>query len=539
LNVRKFLSILMLISLVFGSLVACSSSETSSPEANKSNPSAESKDGSASKDKTLKVALSVNLPTLDWQLSTITVTKQVGLEIYETLITYDKNYKYTPMLAESYNVSKDGLTTTFVLRKGVKFHNGKEMTADDVVASLKRWTEVSSVAKTTFNTVTSINAKDPYTVEIQSSKPSGVILSALSSPRQPAVIMPKEIVEKAGKQEIKDPKDYIGTGPFKFVEWKQDQYVHLSRFDDYKPLSTPTDGLGGKREALVKDLYFYFVTNAASRIAGLQSGDYDFAEDVPIDNYETLKNDSDISLYIGKPSRMNILFFNNKNGVFSNLKVREAVNTALDLDSIMTAAASKPEFFRIDPGLMFEEQKDWFVDTGKQNFNLKDPEKAKKLLQEAGYNGEKVTILASKEFDYLYKSALVIAEQLKGIGMNINVEVYDWPTLLERRKDPKLWDIFFTYTGMSAHPSEINFVDSRKKYPGWYANPKVDELLDKLVVTPDQAAAMDIFKQIQTLYLADVPTIKLGDMHSLAASRKNVKNFDYFYEIHFWNVSVE
>jgi peptide/nickel transport system substrate-binding protein len=111
--------------------------------------------------------------------------------------------------------------------------------------------------------------------------------------------------------------------------------------------------------------------------------------------------------------------------------------------------------------------------------------------------------------------------------------------VLERRKDPAKFDIFFTGTGISAHPLEVNFLDSRKNYPGFYKNEEVDKLMDKLMVTADTTAAKEIFRQIQTLYLKDVPTIKLGDLHILTASNKKVKNFNYFYDLKFWNVSVE
>lgn len=539
-KVRKILCIFLVVTLAFSSLIACSSNDASTTDSNNNskNQSQESSSESTtgSEEKELKIALSVNPPTLDFQFTTATVTKQIGLHIYETLLTYDKGYQAVPMLAEGVNTSDDGMTFTFDLRKGIKFHNGKEMTAEDVVASLERWNEISVVAKTSFNTVTSITATSDYTVEIKSSTPSSVILPALASPRQPAVIMPKEIVEEAGKEEV---ASYIGTGPYKYVDWKQDQYVQLTRFDDYQALSTPPEGLAGKREAIIKDLYFYFVPNTASRIAGLESGNYDFVEDIPVDNSITLEKDPEINLHVGKPSRMNLMFFNHKEGVFTNKKVREAVNAALDLDAVMTVAAVDPKYFRVDPGLMFEDQKDWYVDVGSEKYNQKDIDKAKRLLKEAGYNGEEVTILSSKGFDFLYKSSLLIAERMKEIGINVNLEVYDWPTLLDLRKDPEKWDIFYTYTGLSAHPSEINYVDSRKNYPGWYHNSEINQLLDQLVVTPDQDEAKEIFREIQSLYLEDVPIVKLGDMHALAASRSNVKNFNYFYEIHFWNVSVE
>lgn len=539
-KVQKALRFLFVIVFVFATLIACSANETSKSNSNndsENQPQDSSSDTSSESDNDqLKIALSVNPPTLDIQFTTATVTKQIGLHIYETLTTYDENYQNVPLLAEEIDVSDDGKTFTVHLRQGVTFHNGKDMTADDVVASLERWQKISNVGKVAFQTVTSITAKDSSTVEIQSSSPSSILLPALSSPRQPAVIMPKDIVEAAGTEEI---SEYIGTGPYQFEEWKQDQYVHLIRFEDYKSVSAPPSGLAGKREAVVKNLYFHFVSNAASRIAGLQSGNYDFAEDIPIDNASTLEEDENINLYVGKPSRMNLLFFNNKEGPFTNKKLREAVNAALDLDEIMTVAAVDPDFFRVEPGLMFQEQKDWYVQDGFEKYNQKDTEQAKKLLQEAGYNGEEITILASKEFDYLYNSALLVDQQMQAIGINTKFEVYDWPTLLDRRKDPEKWDIFYTYTGLSAHPTEINYVDSRKGYPGWYDNPEINQLLDEVIESTDQGESKEIFREIQALFLEDVPIIKLGDMHSLAASTAEVKNFDYFYELHFWNVSKE
>lgn len=535
---KRGIGFAVLMLLLFAVLAACSADKTPapSPSAAGDTPAGTEPAKQEPKKEVMKIALSVNPPSLDTHFTTATVTRQVGSHIYETLLTYDANYALVPMLAKEFKVSEDGLTTTIVLRSGIQFHNGKELKADDAIASINRWKGLSTVAKTTFNNVTAIHKKDDYTIEIVASQPSGVLLQALASPTQAASIMPQEIADAAGAQEV---KEYVGTGPYQFVDWKQDQYVHLARFDGYQPRSEPASGFAGKKEALIKDLYFHFVTNAPSRIAGLQSGDYDFAEDIPIDNHDKLAQDPNLQMYIGKPSKMNLLFFNKKEGVFADLKMRQAVSAALDLDSIMLASAAKPEFYRIDPGLMFQEQKDWYSNAGADKINLKNAGEAKKRLAEAGYTNQPITILTSKEYDYLYKASLVIEQQLKGVGMNVKLEVYDWPTLLQKRKEAKAWDIFFTYANIYAHPTQITFVDSRKEYPGWYKNEQVDKLLDELAVSTDQKKSKELFHQVQQLYNDDVPTIKLGDMHALSAGRKNVKNFDYFYDVHFWNVSLE
>jgi peptide/nickel transport system substrate-binding protein len=483
----------------------------------------------------LSVALAVNLPSLDPHFTTAVVTRQIGCHMFETLLTYDAEYNLTPMLAETWSTSEDGLATTITLREGMLFHDGSPVTSADVVASLTRWRQVSTVGKSTFVDVTDISAEDERTVVITASAASSALLEALASPTQAAAILPAAVAEAAGKDEI---TTFVGTGPYRLKEWQKDQYVTLERFAEYVPLDSEPSGLGGRKEALIPEIRFDFVTNAPSRIAGLQSGEYDFVDDVPPDNYDTLEGDSRVQTYIGKPSRQNIMFFNCGQGVFSNPAIRKAANKALDLDSIMLASAARPDFYRIDPGLMFREQTLWYSDAGADLMNLKDPEGAKADLAAAGYSGERVVILTSREYQYLYRASLVIQQQLAMIGVNVELEVYDWPTLLERRRDASAWDIFFTFAGIYIHPSQITFVDSRKGYPGGYANPEVDALLDQLVATADREAAAALFHDAQALYRADVPTVKLGDMFALSASGPQVTGFDYFFDLHFWNVSL-
>src|SRR5690625_527222 len=391
-NFKKFASF-MVVLLIILVLAACSAGDKDVKEdsENLNNSSGESE---------LNIALSVVPPTLDFQFSTAAVTRQIGWHIYETLFTYDEDQYIANLLAEDYEISDDGKTTTINIREGVKFHNGKEMTAEDVVSSLERWSELSSIASVIFEDVTSLKATDQYTVEIKTKAPSSVLLPSLTSPIQAAVIMPKEIIESVNEGE--EVTEYIGTGPFKYEEWRQDQYVKLVKFDDYDSVSSPVSGLSGKKEALVDRIYFHFATDTAARVAGLQSGDYDFADGIPIDNYETLKSDSNINLEVVKPDKMLWAFMNNKSGVFTNEKIREAVYTGLNLEEIMTVAASSPEFYRIDPGIMFEEQGAWYSEAGASRHNQNDQEKAKQLLEEAGYDNEPITILSSEEYKFLY-----------------------------------------------------------------------------------------------------------------------------------------
>lgn len=486
-------------------------------------------------DERLRVGLAVNLPTLDPHFTSAAVTRQISMHIFETLLSYDENYEIAPMLADSFSVSEDGLETVLRLRSGLLFHDGSAVTPEDVVASIRRWMQLSTVGRSTFDTVSDIVIRGNEIV-IQTSTPSSVMLEALASPTQAASIMPAAIAEAAGVNQL---SEFIGTGPYRLDEWRQDQFVILTRFDDYVALDSPPSGLTGAKHALVKDIEFHFATNVPSRVAGLESGTYDVIDDVPPDNYDTLAGVSSVDLHVGIPSRMNIMFMNNRHGPLTDVKVRQAINRGLDLDSIMLASAVRDEFYRIDPGLMFREQTTWYSDAGSDNINLKDIEGAKILLEEAGYAGEPIRILASREFQYLYRAALVIQQQMTDMGLNAILEVYDWPTLLQRRSDAEAWDIFFTFASIYPHPSQVTYIDSRKQYPGWYSNPEVDSLLDELNASASNEHARELFHQVQEIYRTEVPSIKLGDMHGIVAARDYVQGFEYFYDIKFWNVSVE
>ena len=497
-----------------------------------SNSPSESGGGKAKNE--LKVALTAAPPTLDLHRTSAMVTQEVSWHIFETLVTLNSKYEVVPLLAEKIEVSADGKTLTFPLRKDVTFHNDKALTADDVVASLDRWRKYSTIGRSSLAKGT-ITAKDPQTVVITLPQASGTVLPALATGVQGAVIMPKEIIEEAGDGNV---KQFIGTGPFQFVEWKQDQHIHLKKFANYKSLPGEPDGLAGKREALVDDLYFIPVSDTATRVAGLQSGEFDFAEEIPFDNYETLKGDPNLVASIAKPSRYLGLIFNTKSGLFANQKMRQAVNAGVDCDAIMKAVTGNQEFYELDPGLMFKEQI-WYVDSGKDKYNKKNLDQAKKMLAEAGYQGETVTILTTRDYDYMYKSAVVTKDQLEKLGMKVKMEVYDWPTLLSKRADDKAWNIFFTGFGIMTEPTQTLFLDSRNKWAGWYNDPKVDQLLDDMRGTTDFAAAKNSFAQAQDLFWEDVPVVKVGNLHRLNMMRKNVKGFHFFMENSYWNVSVK
>ena len=208
------------------------------------------------------------------------------MNVYEGLFTLDAKYQPVPLLAESADVQEGGKRYVIRLRKDVKFHNGKTLGAADVVASLKRWGVVSSPGKAVFKTVESVEAKDPLTVEIRLKEPSSGLLTILAHVDSAASIYPKEVIDKAGDAPL---KEYIGTGPFKFVEHRTDRHIKLARFDGYAARSEPPSGLAGQRTAYVDELLFLPVPDYATRQAGIATGEYHYIQQIKPDQYERIK----------------------------------------------------------------------------------------------------------------------------------------------------------------------------------------------------------------------------------------------------------
>jgi len=467
----------------------------------------------------LRVAHNAQPPTLDPHMTTAGVTSDMSRIAFETLITVDFDYQPIPMLAESVEESDENKVFTFHLREGVTFHNGKEMTSEDVVASMNRWLEYSGVASEAFGDA-QFEEIDEYTVVLELEESSSIALDVLASKEQFAAIMPKEIIDEADAEGV---NELIGTGPYEFVEWAQDQYVHFTKFDDYQLLDIPADGLGGKKEALVKDIYFDIVTDASTRVAGIQTGEYDIAFAIAFENYEQLADDPNIYLDPVYLSTMDLLY-NKRGGLMEDVKMREAVNTALGIDDILQASFDDEELYLVDSGYMSKDIRHWASDAGSEMYNQNDTEKARQLFEEAGYDGEEIVIMTTRDYEHYYNASVVISEQLEQIGINTSLEVYDWPTIVDRREDPEAWDLFVNGFPFKSDPTQL--LQINPEFAGGIEDPTVKELLDTIRTSPSQEEAQEYWDELQEYAWTEfLPITKLGTFSSIYAVSNNVEGF--------------
>jgi peptide/nickel transport system substrate-binding protein len=476
--------------------------------------------------------------TLDEHQTTAGITAEIGYCMYETLFAYDHEYQPSPMLAESYTVSDDGLNHTFKLRQGVMFHNGKEMTSEDVVANMVRWGEISGVGKALFEATESIEATDDYTIEMVTSKPYGTILIALCSNTQACTIHPKEVIDEFGLDPITD--NYIGTGPYQFAGRQADAYIRFERFDDYVAIEGDTDGYGGHKYQWVDEIEFVPVPDEAARVAGMQAGDYHIVMALGNDHYETLKDDASLLVEIRPPSNWDVFFLNWAQPMMADPLIRKAFQAALDHMPIMQASRGGGDFVQLDPSLMMQPTP-FYSTAGEELYNIADPELAAGYLEEAGYDGTPVRFMATQEYAYMYGAAVVAKQQLEDAGFVIDLQITDWATVLERRAMKDAWDVFVTGHGFVPDPSQITYIGQMNIYPGWWDDEASLELAAELLSETDFETRFDLWEQIQINAYEQVPAVKTGDSSVISVWSRQVGGYTDQLQrgVPYWNVWLE
>lgn len=476
----------------------------------------------------LKVAAIGEPPTLDIPMSTAVLTYEIMWHVNESLFTYDRGFNPIPLLAESHRVSDGGLRHTIALRRGVTFHNGKEMTAADVVPSIRRWGQVASLGKALWRSVEAIEATDPYTVVISLKQPSASLLYGLAEPH--AAIYPKETIEAAGDGQL---KDYLGTGPYRFVEHRPDRHIKLVRFADYAARPEPPSGFGGRRTAYFDEILFMPVPDTAVRLAGVESGEYHHGMFVKQDAYERIQANPALEPRIVKPRGWAVAVLNHKQGLMTDRRIRQAFQAALDMEPIMIAGFGPQTFYRLDPGLFFPEQP-WHSMASAPLYNQNDRARAQALLKEAGYARQPVRWITTREYEFMYKNAEVAKQQLEAVGFAIDLQVVDWATLNSRAAKAELWDVASTALVFAADPA--NHIVFRCTWWGSWCHEEKEQLLGELQRESDVAKRKALVERLQTIFYEDVGRVKLGDYFTLDVARRDLRGeFRTAPRLYFWN----
>jgi len=454
-------------------------------------------------------------------------TDGVVLNIVEGLVAHHENGTIGPLLARSIVTSPDGLTYIFKLRTNVKFHNGEPMTSADVLWSWKRymdpktdWRCLSEFDGRSGIKVTSVTAPDAQTVVMQLDKPSAVFLDNLArTDCGMTAILNKKSVKEDGSWDKP-----IGTGPFKFEEWKRGEYVTLSAFADYQsPPGAKPDGYLGLKKPLVEQVKFLTVPDMSTSKAGLQSGAID-AGQITSSDVQELKANKNLTVVGAVDAGKNTLLMQTNDPLLKDERIRQAIALSLDINQLV--AASSEGLAKVNNSAI--QGSSAFYSAAQKKGYRYDPVKAKQLLKEAGYKGQPIVIQANKRAHVPSFSVAVMSQaMMQAVGINAQIEVLEWATQLDRYNSGNYQLSSFTYSSrLDPALSYEQFSGNKAKQPRKvWDDPAAQKLIDQSFAEADPKKRQALFDQLHTMMLAKTPLVILYNVTDSWAVRKRVSGF--------------
>ncbi|MFC3704258.1 ABC transporter substrate-binding protein [Devosia honganensis] len=484
---------------------------------------------------TLTVAVPFEPQTLDSMSSTTDLVALITGSVLEPLYAFDAEWKPAPVLAARLpEISADGTEVTIPLRTGLKFHDGSNMDAADVVASLQRWIKLSPRGQIAGKVVTDIAAVDDASVKITLSQPFAPLLPLLSFNTGAAVVFPEEVIAGNPDTPITETTKIVGTGVFQLAEHVPDQFVRLVKYEDYTSPEGEPSGFAGSRSAGVDEIRFFPVPDGNTRLSALMSGQYDIVLGLSPEAHPQVSRNADLATNIIRPSGWLLFVENTKKGPTSNEKFRQAVQAALNHDDIMLAAYGIPDFYTVSPSL-YAEGTSFYSEAGAERYNQKNIETAKALLAESGYNGEPFRLLTSQQYDFVFKAAVVASENLRAAGINVELVNLDWASMLQQRNDDTSWEAFISFFGFVPEPSLL--ATFNPTWYGWWDDAAKTAAMDAFTSTVDPAERLQKWDALQTELLQQAPWVQLGSFAEMVATSASVQGLRPVPFLPLWNVT--
>src|SRR5215467_8887204 len=481
---------------------------------------------------TLKVALHSDLKIVDPIWTTALISTHHGNLVYDTLFALDDKLQVKPQMVDKWDVSPDKLTWTFTLRDGLEWHDGKPVTAEDCVASIKRWGAKDSMGQKLMSVMADLSAPDAKTIKMVLKQPYGLVLESLgkSSSNVP-FMMPKEQASVDPNTQLTEA---VGSGPFMFKkdEWKPGEKAVYVKNPKYKPRSEPASALSGGKVAKVDRVEWVWIPDTQTQVNALLNGEVDMIEIVPPDLLPLLQKDKNIKvLSTNTWGRQYSMRFNVLTKPFDNAKVRQAALYGLSQKEFLDANVGNPAYFKeckslFPCGSPLESTKGW---EDKSSGNVA---KAKELLAASGYDGTPAVFLHQTDTAGHNNLATVGKAELEKIGLKIDLQAMDWQTLVTRRakRNPLGsggWSAYFTSWGSPdvLDPVSAAFLNAScdKATFGWTCDETLEKLRDAFAKETDPAKQKAIAEQVQ-LRVLDYPThVPLGQFTTPTAVRANLE----------------
>ncbi|MFZ4478705.1 MAG: ABC transporter substrate-binding protein [Rhodoferax sp.] len=482
--------------------------------------------------KTLRVVAHADVKILDPTFTTAYITRNFGYMVYDMLFGRDDKDVPRPQMVEKYTTSKDGKQWTFTLRPGLKFSDGSPVTAADAVASIQRWASKDSIGRAMVASGPEWKAVDANTFTLTLKEPFGLVLDGLSKPSSfPPIIMP----ERLAKLPTTTPMtEVMGSGPFIFKrdEWVPGNKLVFIRNPHYIARNEPANYLSGSKKTAFDRVEWLYLPDANSAIAALQKGEVDYVEQVPPDYITPLRSDPNIKV---APSGawQGWMIMNQLHPPFNNPKVRQALLKAINQERFTTAMGYPLDMRVTYCAALFLCGGPNQTDAGAEPYRTADVAKAKQLLAESGYKGEKIVLLVPTDVTYLNALGLMAAQTMKSIGMNVDMQNMDWASIGARRAKrdaPEAggWNMYVTVAGGFDADSPITnaYLSAAcgNALPGWPCDKPLDDLRAAWIKETVPAKRRQLLDQFQQRAYEALPYISVGQYTPATAYRKTIKN---------------
>jgi peptide/nickel transport system substrate-binding protein len=456
--------------------------------------------------KPLVWALSGNPDTLDPQKTAGTLTFQTVRSIFDTLVEPDADGQIVGALAERWQTSEDNLTWTFYLRRGVKFHNGDPLTSADVAATFERIRnkDFASPKASEYAAITAIETPDAYTVVFRLAKPFSPLLAALASGW--GAILPKSLID-AGHDFSSKP---VGTGPFVFKEWVRDNRIVLARNPDYWMRGLP------KLDSLI----FQIIPERAVQVQGLASGQIDGSDIIDQEDVPMLESSGRVNIDRPLTAQIFVLAMNCSRPPLNDLRVRQAVNYAIDKQAVLDVAygGGKPIGTFMNYGNAY--YKDF---TALYPYN---PDKARSLLAQAGVGKDTVLeMYLPSNYPPHVRAGEMYQEMLTKAGLNVQIKLVDWPTWLKDVYTAAKYDFtVIAHTGKLDPDGTLSGYGTEKRYVRW-VNPSAAGLIAKGASAIGFKNRKALYDQVLMIMAREVPFVFTGTSYRRIVTNKRVKGF--------------
>ena len=502
--------------------------------------------GANAQQKVLKFIAQADLRILDPISTTAYITRNHGYMVYDTLFAMDEKFQIRPQMVDKYEVSKDQLTHTFTLRDGLKFHDGAPVRSADCIASIDRWSKRDALGQKLAEATASWSAVNDRTFTLKLKKPFPLVLDALGKPSSNVpFIMPERIAKTDPFKNIDDP---TGSGPFRMLkaEWVPGNKVVYAKNADYVPRKEPPSWASGGKVVKVDRVEWLYIPDSATAAAALNAGEADWWEQLPPDLIPVLaRNKSVIVKNIDPLGSMGMIRFNFLHPPFNNEKMRQALLYVVNQRDYVLGIAGDPKngqpclsYFTCGTPLASETGADPLK--GQRNFD-----RARQLVKEAGYKGERVVIIDATDQPIVHAQSLLTLELLKKLGIKAEIQAGDWGTLITRRavKEPPEkggWNIFHTWlVGPDMVNPAVNFPlrgTGEKAWFGWPTDSKLEELREAWFNAGDAAASKKAADAVQRRAFEFVPFVPTGQFILPTAYRSNISGVIIAPMAFLWNV---